>query len=99
MKNIKLKPGYLVRDWTGEIEPINYTIINYLDYGNIEERFLYADKSGNFSEPISKWNSDKIFDSLEEAEKHSVIKKQERIKYYEKQVKEYSEKLDEYKNS
>lgn len=99
MKSLKLKPGFLVRDWTGEIETINYTIINFLNYGNIEERFLYCDKDGNFSEPITKYNSDKIFDSFEEAEKHSVIKKKERIKYYEKQVKEYSEKLEEYKNS
>lgn len=99
MKNIKLKLGYLVKDWSGEIEPINYTVINYLHYGTVEEGFLYVDKRGNFSEPISKWSSDKIFDSIEEAEKHSAIKKQERIKYYEKQIKEYFEKLEEYKNS
>lgn len=99
MKNIKLKLGYLVKDWTGEIEPVKYTTINYLHYGTIEERFLYVDEDGNFSEPITRYNSDKIFDSLVEAEKHSAIKKKKRIEYYEKQVKEYSEKLEECRKS
>jgi hypothetical protein len=98
MKSIKLKTGFLVRDWDGTIEPINYTSIEFLHYGNQEERFLFCDKDGIFSEPISKYNSDKIFDSLIEAEKHSEIKKQERIKYCLKQIKEYTERLKEYQS-
>lgn len=99
MKNIKLKPGFLVDNWDGGIQLVDYCLIDYIWYGNLEKRFLYVDKEGNFSEPISKYNSTKIFDTPEEAEKHSAIKKQERSKYYENQIKEYSEKLEEYKSS
>jgi hypothetical protein len=98
MKTLKLKPGFLVQDWDGDIIPIFYTIFSYMNYGTKEKKFLYCTKNGDFSEPISEWSSDKIFDSLEEAEKHSKIKKKERIKYYENQVKKYLEKLNSCKN-
>lgn len=96
MKTLKLKPGFLVNDWDGEITPIDYVIVNYSHYGN--EKFLFADKDGVF-QVISKWSDDKIFDSLEEAEKHSKIKKKERIAYCEKQIKEYTERLKEYQEA
>jgi hypothetical protein len=98
MKRINLKAGFLVEDWSGKIIPVSYTIVQYENHGSTEERFLYCNKNSVFSEPINKWNSDKIFDSLEEAEKHSVIKKKERIEYYEKQIGYYSERLNYYKH-
>jgi hypothetical protein len=96
MKNLKLKPGFLVDDWKGEISPINYAKINYLHYGNVEEHFL-VENDGVFIELLTKWSSKKIFDSLIEAEQHSSIVKQKTIKYYEEQVTRNQEKLKELK--
>lgn len=93
MKNIKLKKGYLVDDWTGLVTEINYSIINYSHYGNIEERYL-VEKNGHFMEPISKHSSNKIFDSLLVAKLHSLSVVKNTIKYYEKQVVESQEKLE-----
>lgn len=94
MKNIKLKKGYLVEDWSGLVIEINYAVINYSHYGNVEERYL-VEKNGHFMEPISKYNSDKIFDSLIEAEQHSLTVVKKTIKYYEEQVVKNQEKLEE----
>jgi hypothetical protein len=94
MKNIKLKKGYLVDDWTGLVIEINYSIINYSHYGNIEERYL-VEKNGHFMEPISKHSSNKIFDSLVKAEEHSLSVVKNTIKYYENDIIKTQEKLEE----
>jgi hypothetical protein len=94
MRNIKLKKGYLVEDWSGLVIEINYAVINYSHYGNVEERYL-VEKNGHFMEPITKYNSNKIFDSLIEAEQHSLTVVKGTIKYYKEQIVRNQEKLKE----
>lgn len=97
MKNIKLQLGFLVEGWNGKLEEVSYAKINYRHYGNEEERILIVYKDGSICEPISRYNGAKIYDSLEEAEKQSLILKQKQILYYETQSKEYLQKAEKLK--
>jgi hypothetical protein len=98
MVNLKLKSGFLVKEWTGEIIPINYTIINYLNFGNLEERFLFVDANKTFYEPTRKCSSDKVFDIFKDAEEYSKQVKKDVLIYLESQIKHYEEKVKEYKS-
>lgn len=97
MKNIKLKQGFLVEGWNGKLEEVFYTTINYRHFGDEEERFLIVDKNGLFREPINKYNDAKIYDSLDEAKRQSLIVRQKQILYYETQSKEYLQKAEKLK--
>ena len=96
MKNLKLKPGYLVFDWTGEVVPVYYTTVKKAHYGTEEECFLMFDKKDmKMREPITKWNSDKVFDSLQEAEAWALTKKRAKLEYFKERIEEYTSQKEE----
>lgn len=92
MKNIKLIKGFLVNSWDGLIEEIQYFKTDYLQYGNVEEKFIMF-KNNQMLEPITKYNSNKVFDIESDAVEYSKQIKKERLLYFEKQIKHYQEEI------
>lgn len=93
MNNIKLKQGFLVDDWDGRIDEIDYFEGKYNDFG-VSDCTIYFTKDGIMHRPISKYSTKKIFDSKIEADKKSAEVIEDQINYFKEQRDEYQERIN-----
>lgn len=100
MKNLKLKEGYYVDSWYGEITPIFYTIVD--DIGLVSEtKILLFNSDSDLIDLLYEHKKSNIHDDLKSAEIQSkrfmenrIISLKERIKSHEKDIKELTQKLN-----
>lgn len=96
-KKIELQPGYLVNDWTCEIEEIHYTKVPINNWGNPDENYLILNSKWQYS--LETIYSTKIVDTLEEALVLQKEFRQKKIKYYSEEIEKYQKRLEELQNS
>lgn len=94
---IQTKKAWLVESWTSNIvEGIAFelSIHEYQDY----EAIMFSKDNGKTFAVIKSYNSDKVFFEQQQAVQKSKDTKKDAIVFYQKQIKEYQDRIDALKN-
>lgn len=93
IENIIPKTAYLVESWScKKIKGIAYDLV-INDYGDTKCSLFSSD--GKVWRVLKSYNSDKVFYSLLDAEKHAAEQVKEALSFYVKQRDEYNAKIKE----